>query len=73
MLTQNYRRPRYLLGRFRISISGGDREFLALPELVRQGLATTAANRSEEQRTALQLEIGRLTPSGSPSPRGLMP
>jgi hypothetical protein len=65
-LAQNYRRPRYLLGRFRISTSGGDREFLALPELVRQGLAIPAANRSEEQRTALQLEYRKIDPERVP-------
>ncbi len=66
VLDQRYAKPRYLLGRFRISATAADGEVLKLPAEVRDALAVPAAQRTDAQNSAIKLEYQKVDPERVP-------
>ncbi len=66
VLQQRYNRPRYLLGRFRISVTAADGDVLKLPAEVREALAVPADQRTDAQKNAIKLEYRNYDPERLP-------
>jgi hypothetical protein len=66
VLEQRYERPRYLLGRFRISVTAAEGDVLKLPTEVREALAAPAPTRTDAQKNAIKLEFQKYDPERVP-------
>jgi len=65
-LEQVYHKPRYLIGRLRISVTSAPRDVIRLPAAVREALAVPPAERSIEQLAAIKAEFQTIDPERVP-------
>jgi mono/diheme cytochrome c family protein len=65
-LAHDEKRERLQIGRFRISVSGADREVIDLPAPVRDALAIAPDKRSDEQKKLLREQYQRVDPERVP-------
>jgi hypothetical protein len=65
-LEQKYEQPKYLIGRFRISVCAAQRDVLELAPAVRDALAVAEAERNDAQREVLKLAYQRVDPERVP-------
>ncbi|MBI3838373.1 MAG: PSD1 domain-containing protein [Planctomycetia bacterium] len=69
VLEQKYDKPRYQIGRFRVSVTKADRDVLKLPAAIRDALAIAPDSRTAEQKQALKLEYQKIDPERLPLAR----
>jgi Protein of unknown function (DUF1553)/Protein of unknown function (DUF1549)/Planctomycete cytochrome C len=65
-MDQQYKEPRYLMGRFRISASGAKREALALPSEIATALVVASGERTKEQSEAVRKYYQSVDPERTP-------
>jgi hypothetical protein len=65
-LEQHYEKPRYLIGRLRISVTDAPRDIVKMPAAVREALAVAAADRTPEQKQVVTAAFQKVDPERVP-------
>ncbi|MEX0677860.1 MAG: PSD1 and planctomycete cytochrome C domain-containing protein [Pirellulales bacterium] len=65
-IEQHYKKPRYLIGRFRVSVGAADREALKTPSNVQAALAVAPDKRTKEQSEVVKLYYQQVDPERTP-------